>query len=70
MNIAQSNVDDKFRMLVPVYLELDDGKIAFLGRARMTGNTSLSQKAQLKSIKNKPRRAVINYFDDVLAAAN
>jgi hypothetical protein len=25
---------------------------------------------QLKSIKNKPRRAVINYFDDVLAATN
>lgn len=57
-------------MLVPVYLELDDGKIAVLGRARMSGNTSLSQKVQLKSIKNKPRRAVINYFDDVLAATN
>lgn len=26
VNIAQSNVDDKFRMLVPVYLVLDDGK--------------------------------------------
>lgn len=26
VNIAQSNVDEKVRMLVPVYLALDDGK--------------------------------------------
>jgi hypothetical protein len=30
------------RVLIPVYLELDDGHIAFFGRARMVGNTSLS----------------------------
>jgi hypothetical protein len=53
LSLAQSSVDDKFRMLVPVYPELDDGKIAFW-----------------KSIKNKPRGAVINYFDDVLVATN
>jgi hypothetical protein len=68
MNITQSNVNDKFRMVVPVYLELDDGKIFFLGRARLTGNSSVSPKVPLKGLKTKPRRALINYYDDVLAA--
>ena len=66
--IAQSNVDGKFAMRVPVYLELDDGKIVFLGRARMIGPTTAPQKVPLKGLKAKPRRAMINYYDDVLAS--
>lgn len=66
--LAQSNVDTKFAMLVPIYLELDDGKIAFLGRSRMLGATTHSQKVPLKGLKTKPRRAMINYYDDVLAS--
>ncbi|HET9409745.1 MAG TPA: M1 family aminopeptidase [Candidatus Sulfotelmatobacter sp.] len=68
LKIAQSNVDDHFRMLVPIYLELEDGKIFFLGRARLNGNTSFDQKIPLKGLKTKPRRAMINYYDDVLAS--
>jgi hypothetical protein len=68
--LTQSNVDDKFHMLVPLYLELADGNVAFLGRARITGNTSIEQKVPLKGLKTKPRRAIVNYYDDVLATAN
>jgi len=68
--LAQSNVDDKFKMIVPVYLELDDGKVAFLGRARLVGNANTSPKVPLKGLKAKPRRAMIDYFDDVLASPN
>ncbi len=35
--VTQSGVDDKFRMIVPVYLELADGRIVNFGRARMFG---------------------------------
>jgi len=70
MNLAQSNVNDQFRMLVPIYLELDDGRILFLGRMRLVGNSSAAPKAPLKGLKTKPRRALINYFDDVLASAS
>src|SRR5215472_6224127 len=69
-SVQQSNVDDKFKMIVPVYLELDDGKIAFLGRARLIGNSASSPKVPLKGLKAKPRRAMINYYDDVLASPN
>jgi Peptidase family M1 domain len=67
-SLTQSNVDSKFVMLVPIYLEMDDGRIALLGRVRMFGNTTETEKLPLKGLKAKPRRAMINYYDDVLAS--
>jgi hypothetical protein len=68
--VTQSGVDDKFRMLVPVYLELANGSIAFLGRVRLVGNNSNEAKVPLKGIKDTPRRAMLNYYDDILASPN
>jgi aminopeptidase N len=65
--LGQTGVDDKFRMVVPIYLEMPDGKIGFLGRARLTGNNSVEQKVPLKGWKTAPKRALINYNYDVLA---
>jgi len=70
VKMTQSNVDEKFRMLVPIYLELANGNVMFLGRARLTGNNSFDQKIPLKGLKETPRRAVMNYYDDVLASPN
>lgn len=68
--LTQSSVSENFRMLVPLYIELADGSVRFLGRARLTGNTSMEQKIPLKGLKDKPHRLFINYYDDVLASAN
>jgi hypothetical protein len=68
INVAQSGVDDKFRMLVPLYLELADGRIAPLGRVALSGNNFQAGKIPLKGIKETPRRAMVNYYDDVLAS--
>jgi len=68
MKLTQSGVDAKFRMLLPVYLELADGNIVFLGRARMTGNNTVEQKVNLRGLKTKPQRMALNYYDDVLAS--
>ena len=57
-------------MLVPIYLELGNGSMFFLGRAHLTGNTAVEQKIPLKGLKEKPHRAVVNYYDDVLASPN
>lgn len=70
VKMTQSNVDDKFRMLIPIYLELANGNIFFLGRARLTGDSSFDQKISINGLKDTPRRAVINYYDDVLASPN
>jgi aminopeptidase N len=70
LKLTQSGVDDNFRMLVPLYLDMGEGNVAFLGRARLVGNTTVEQKVPLKGLKTKPKRAVVNYYDDVLAAPN
>jgi len=70
MKLSQSGVDDKFRMIVPVYLELADGNIVFVGRARLAGNSTVDRKVPIKGLKTKPRRALVNYYDDVLASPN
>ena len=57
-------------MLVPVYLDLADGAVTLLGRTRMTGNNNTDQKVPLKGLKTKPRKAILNGCDDVLASPN
>jgi len=64
------NMDDKFRMLVPIYLELADGRIANLRRVTLVGNYSADVKVPFQGIKDTPRRAMVNYYDDVLASPN
>jgi hypothetical protein len=68
--VTQSNVDDTFKMLVPIYVELADGRTLPLGRARLAGNTAVQQSVPLNGLKDAPRRALVNYNDDVLASAN
>jgi hypothetical protein len=67
LKLAQSGVDEHFKMIVPIYLEMADGRLLSLGRARMMGNTSIDQKVPLKGLNQVPKRAVVNYYDDVLA---
>ena len=67
--ITQSNVDEHFRMLVPLYLELANEQTTFVGRARLIGNSSFELKVPLKGVKDRPRSAMLNFNDDVLAAS-
>jgi hypothetical protein len=66
--VTQSGVNDDFRMLVPIYLELADGRTVNLGRARLSGNTSVEQKVPMRGLKTAPKRALLNYNYDVLAS--
>jgi hypothetical protein len=66
--VTQSGVDDKFRMIVPISLELADGRVVSLGRVRLGGNSSVDQKVPLKGLKDTPKRAMLNYHNDVLAS--
>ena len=70
LKVTQSNVDDRFRMVIPLYVETAEGNIGFLGRVRITGSKTLEQKIPLRGLKVKPKRLVLNYYDDVLASPN
>jgi aminopeptidase N len=70
MKLNQSGVSPEFRMLVPIYLELANSQVVRLGSARPAGSMTVEQKVSLKGVKEKPKRAMINYNFDVLATMN
>jgi hypothetical protein len=63
--VIQSDVSPNFKMLVPLYLDFD-GKPVRLGEATRVGS-STTKEFQVK-LPQRPKRAVINYHHDVLAA--
>ncbi len=66
MKITQSNVGPDFMMRVPVYLEFSNGRVIRLGGMPMVGNTTTEQHVPLTGMKEKPKRAILAYMNDVL----
>jgi aminopeptidase N len=66
VKLEQSGVDSSFRMLVPIYIELPDGHPFRVGAAPLIGNASFERDIALRGLSQKPKRAMINYFHDVL----
>jgi len=64
--LTQSDVSKDFVMLMPIYLELANGKVARLGSAQVAGSTGVEQHVPIKGLKEKPKKAMIAYYDDVL----
>ncbi|HYO63988.1 MAG TPA: carboxypeptidase regulatory-like domain-containing protein [Pyrinomonadaceae bacterium] len=64
--LTQSGVSDKFRMLVPLYVDFGDGWKR-IGSATMTGNTSV-EVANVQ-LPQAPKRAAVAALNDVLAAS-
>lgn len=60
--LAQSEVPVDFKMLVPLYADLN-GSIARLGVARLVGSATIPVQVELPT---KPKRLMVNYFHDVL----
>jgi hypothetical protein len=65
--LTQSGVPDNFKMLVPIYLELSDGRIIRLGSTAIGGDTTTEHTVQLPKLPSPVKRALINYNYDVLA---
>jgi hypothetical protein len=68
--LIQSGVPAGFKMLVPIYLELADGRIMHLGAVPMVGPMTADQTVQLPKLPSPVKRAMINYFYDVLSTEN
>ncbi len=66
LKLTQSGVSPNFRMVVPVYYELSDGRVGKLGQLLLVGNQTLSQKVPVGA--TVPKRLMINYNYDVLSA--
>lgn len=68
LKLTQSDVSKRFRMLVPIYLELANGRIFTPGRMYAIGSGSQEAKIPFTGMKDTPRRVMVNYYYDVLAA--
>ncbi|HEY6271243.1 MAG TPA: hypothetical protein VIX19_04515, partial [Terriglobales bacterium] len=64
--LSQSHVGSDFAMLVPIYMEAQDGRVVRLGRVRLKGEDTLTRHVSLGGVKQKPKKAMIGYLDDVL----
>ena len=69
IRLTQSEVGKDFVMPVPLYVELANGNVARLGSINMNGNSTFEQDIELP-MPQPPKRAMINYFYDVLALTN
>lgn len=64
VTVTQSNVDETFQMLVPIYAEWKNGKTTRLGMLPMTGNSTRDTSIPFGG--ELPKRLIVNYFNDVL----
>jgi urease alpha subunit len=69
LSVTQANVTDNFKMVVPVYVELNSGKIFRLGSTMVAGNTTKNDRVDLGALglKEMPKKIYINYYDDILS---
>ena len=62
--LTQSEVSDRFKMIVPVFDDID-GSIALLGTVAIQGSRTNEFQVHLP---RKPKRVLLNVYHDVLAA--
>ena len=70
LKITQSNVDEKFVMPVPIYLDFGGGKIIKIGAVRVVGNSTTPLSVPLTDISEPPKRVLLNYNFDILSTEN
>ena len=66
VKLTQSGVEDSFIMPLAIYLELPSGRVMRIGMVPMKGNSTFEKTIALRGLQTEPRRAMINYFYDVL----
>ena len=68
--LTQSGVPETFKMTIPIYLELGDGRTVRLGIVSMNGNSTTEKTISLGKSPVPIKRAMIDYLHDVLAIEN
>ena len=68
--LTQSGVSDKFKMRVPVYVELTDGRFFPMGSIYMGGNMTSEATINLPRSPSPIKHVLIDYMYDVLAVEN
>ncbi len=70
LKVVQSGVPDNFHNIVPIYLELQDGRVVRMGSVRMSGNSTTEHDVPLAKPPAPIKKVWINYNYDVLSLDN
>ena len=62
MSVTQSDVDDDFMMLVPVFADFGKGMVR-IGQVGVQGNKTREVETLLP---NQPNKVALNYYKDIL----
>jgi hypothetical protein len=65
--LTQSGVPENFKMIVPIYIELADGRAVRLGQVTMIGNATTQKTVPMAKPPVPIKRVSIDYMHDVLA---
>lgn len=68
--LVQSGVNGDFKNIVPLYIELDNGKIFRLGNIEINGARTVDQTVQLPNLPSPIKQVSINHNYDVLCSYN
>jgi aminopeptidase N len=69
LNLTQSNVSDDFEMIVPLYLQMTDGKVVHFAGLTMHGNVTFEQQIPLGKLSGTPKAIVMDAYADILEEA-
>jgi len=70
LKLTQSNVPSDFAMIVPLYLQMADGKVTHFAGLTMRGNTTFEQSIPLGKVPGNAKSIVINAYADILTDEN
>ena len=70
VKLVQSGVSPQFKMPVPIYLELADGRILRFGEIGMVGSSNFEHTFDLPKLRSPVKKASINDYYDVLSVEN
>ena len=65
--LTQSNVSKDFLMLVPLYLQTENGNTVRIGNVRIHGDDTLEKTLKLGKLSSPAKKMLINYNADVLS---
>lgn len=65
--LTQAEVSDDFKMIVPLYIDLGNDQIAFMGRAMLHGSMTEEHTINLGKLPTMPKRVLVNYNYDLLS---
>ena len=67
LKLTQANVSKDFLMLVPIYLQLADGRTLRIVNIALQGDTTFDRTLKLGKLPAAPRKMLLNYNADILS---